>query len=131
MADEYISEMSFSLGRPDTLGLDEYHNRRLPDVDDTEYAIIPYMVDFSRIIRKVAVHIYHSHLSLQQKLALALQIESEMDDWVARLRPSIRPSLRPEDVQLGGLREPKWVRRQRLVLGIRMIATFLGHYLSS
>lgn len=112
--------MSFSLGRPETLGLDEYHNRRLPEVDDAEYAIIPCMVDFGRIIRKVAVRIYHSPLSLQQKLSLALKIEKEMNEWVARLPTTIRPSPWQEEAHLGGLKEPKWSRRQRLVLGIRM-----------
>jgi hypothetical protein len=111
--------MSFSLGRPDSLGLDEYHNRHLPEIDGTEYAIIPCMVDFGRIIRQVAVQIYHSRLSLQQKLSFALKIESEMNIWVAGLPRIIRPPLGQEDAHLGGLREPKWSRRQRLVLGIR------------
>jgi hypothetical protein len=118
--------MSFSLGRPDSLGLDEYHNRRLPEVDGTEYAIIPCMVDFGRIIRQVAVRIYHSHMSQQQKLSTALKIESEMNNWVTGLPFNIRPSLGQEDAHLGGLREPKWSRRQRLVLGIRMSIRFPG-----
>ena len=115
--------MSFSLGRPDTLGLDEYHNRNLPTANDTEYAIIPCMVDFGRIVRKVAIEIYHSHLSLQQKLLIALKIENEMNEWVVRLPRSIKPSLGQENTHLGGLRDPKWSRRQKLVLGIRNYPT--------
>lgn len=111
--------MSFSLGRPDSLGLDEYHNRNLPKANDTEYAIIPCMVDFSRIVRKVAIQIYHSRLSLQQKLFVALKIENEMNEWVIRLPRRIKPSLGEENTHLGGLRDPKWSRRQKLVLGIR------------
>ncbi|KIM97424.1 hypothetical protein OIDMADRAFT_130637 [Oidiodendron maius Zn] len=127
-------EMSFSLGRPDTLGLDEYHNRNLPKANDTEYAIIPCMVDFSRIVRKVAIQIYHSRLSLQQKLFIALKIENEMNEWVVQLPRRIKPSLREENTHLGGLRDPKWSRRQKLVLGIRyhnvrmlLFRPFLAH----
>ena len=112
-------EMSFSVGRPDTLGMDEYHNRSLPERDDSEYAIIPWMVDFAQIIRKVSVQIYHSRFTLQDKLQLALQIEQEMDRWVARLPPRIKPGLQGQPVSGGALRDPKWARRQRLVLGIR------------
>lgn len=56
--------MSFSVGRPDTLGMDEYHNRAIPERDDTEYAIIPWMIDFAQIIRRVSVQIYHSRITL-------------------------------------------------------------------
>lgn len=117
--------MSSSLGRPDTLGLDEYHNRRLPEVDNSEYAIIPCMVDFGRIIRKLAIRIYHSHLPLQQKLSTALKIEIEMNDWVARLPSNIKPSLKGEHAHRGGLREPNGLGAQRLVLGIRMFPASL------
>lgn len=115
--------MSFSVGRPDTLGMDEYHNRSLPERDDSEYSIIPWMVDFAQIIRKVSVQIYHSRFTLQDKLQLALQIESEMDKWVARLPSRIKPDLQGQPAASGALRDPKWARRQRLVLGIRELST--------
>ncbi|BCR87969.1 uncharacterized protein ACHE_40533S [Aspergillus chevalieri] len=128
-------EMSFSVGRPDTLGMDEYHNRSLPERDDSEYAIIPWMVDFAQIIRKVSVQIYHSRFTLQDKLQLALQIEQEMDRWVARLPPRIKPDLHGQPATGGALRDPKWARRQRLVLGIRyynvkmlLFRPFLSHF---
>lgn len=53
-------EMSFSLGRSDTLGMDACHNRRLPKVDNSETAIIPLMVDFAQIIRRVSSVIHHT-----------------------------------------------------------------------
>lgn len=120
--------MSFSLGRPDTLGLDDYHNRPLPPRNSSQYAIIPWMVDFARITRKVSVQIYHRRLTLTEKLAAALTIEAELDAWVAQLPGWIRPGFIGTD---GGtsagagfgrndLKDPKWARRQRLVLGIRM-----------
>ncbi|KAL4884195.1 fungal-specific transcription factor domain-containing protein [Aspergillus karnatakaensis] len=117
-------EMSFSLGRPDTLGLDDYHNRPLPPRDDSLHAIIPWMVDFARITRKVSVQIYHRRLTLSEKLSTTLAIEAEIDDWMAHLPDWLRPEFVTgvdEDVERGrnDLRDPKWARRQRLVLGIR------------
>ncbi|RHZ60795.1 uncharacterized protein CDV56_104166 [Aspergillus thermomutatus] len=112
-------EMSFSVGRPDTLGMDEYHNRALPERDDSEYAIIPWMVDFAQIIRRVSVQIYHSRITLQEKLQVALHIETELDKWMARLPDRIKPDIQGHQPSSGALRDPKWARRQRLVLGIR------------
>lgn len=110
--------MSFSVGRPDTLGMDEYHNRAMPDRDDSEYAIIPWMTDFAQIIRRVSVQIYHSRITLQEKLHLGLQIESDMDRWLTRLPEKLRPDIGTDRPSRSALRDPKWARRQRLVLGI-------------
>jgi hypothetical protein len=117
--------MSFSVGRPDTLGMDEYHNLLPPDRDDSEYAMIPCMVEFSRIIRRVSVEIYHSKLTLQEKTQYALNIERQLDQWVAQLPAKIRPQVSGERSSLGALRDPKWSRRQRLVLGIRKSCSIL------
>jgi hypothetical protein len=121
--------MSFSLGRPDTLGMDEYHNRPLPPRDNSQYAIIPFMVDFARITRKVSIQIYHRRIPLQEKLTIALAIEAELDKWIAELPDQIRPDFIDGAGSAGAnaLRVPKWARRQRLVLGIR---TFLSLSLS-
>ncbi|KAG2416019.1 hypothetical protein HFD88_007211 [Aspergillus terreus] len=92
-------EMSFSVGRPDTLGMDEYHNRPLPERDDSEYAIIPWMVDFAQMTHR------------------------------------IKPDIIRHDVSPRALRDPKWARRQKLVLAIRyynvkmlLFRPFLGHF---
>lgn len=111
-------EMSYSLGRPDSLGMDEYHNRKLPPVDDTEFAIIPLMVNFAHIIRKVTISIYHRKLKWQEKLRLGSQLERELDHWIASLPEQIRPTTKTKGLA-GALKEPKWCRRQRLVLQIR------------
>jgi hypothetical protein len=113
------SEMSFSIGRPDTLGMDEYHNRSLPDRDDSQFAIIPWMVDCARLIRRVSIEIYHLKVRLNEKVQSALDIESQLDLWLDGLPANIRPYLTDERVHLAALRDPKWARRQRLVLGIR------------
>ncbi|KAM0224053.1 hypothetical protein ACHAQD_002418 [Fusarium lateritium] len=102
-------EMSFLLGRPDTLGQDEYHNRSMPPIDDSEYAIISSMVQFGRIMRKVSIGIYHSQLPTLETISLACEIEREMDIWVDSL-PQRRGA---------SLRDPDWRRKQRLVLDLR------------
>ena len=99
--------------------MDEYHNRAIPDRDDSEYAIIPWMIDFAQIIRRVSIQIYHSRITLQEKLQLALQIEMEIDRWLARLPEKIKPDIGAYQPSRSALRDPKWARRQRLVLGIR------------
>jgi hypothetical protein len=101
-----VSEMSFLLGRPDTLGQDEYHNRAMPQVDDSEYAIISAMVQFGRIMRRVSIGIYHSQLPTPETIGLACEIERQMDSWVDAL-PQRRGT---------SLRDPDWRRKQRLVL---------------
>lgn len=111
--------MSFALGRPDTLGMDEYHNRHLPECDDSMYAIIPCMVGFARIIRRVSLEVYHSKESLAEKMRVALQIEKCLDTWLVCLSDKLKPNFSGEPLPFESLREPKWCRRQRLVIGIR------------
>lgn len=96
--------------------MDKYHNRALPERDDSEYAIIPWMVDFAQITRKVSVQIYHSKISFHEKMQRALQIKAEMDRWLVQLPDRIKPDIWGRQTSL---RDPKWARRQRLVLGIR------------
>jgi hypothetical protein len=116
--------MAFSLGRPDTLGLDEYHNCPRPNVDDSAYAIIPCMITFSQIIREVSIRIYSSNIPWQEKLLHAGRIQAELDSWVESLPPTIKP-----DITIEGrlshltLREPKWCRRQRLITRLRKWGT--------
>lgn len=117
-------ELSFALGRPDTLGLDEYHDRPIPPVDDSEYAIIPLMVDSARIVRRIAIGIYHSRMSWQQKMTQAQSLEDELDGWVAglpeRIKPSFSTSSSPSSSRgLAALRQPKWCRRQKIIMEIR------------
>lgn len=114
-----VREMSLSVGRPDTLGMDKYHNRAIPERDDSEYAIIPWMVDFAQIIRRVSVQIYHSRITFHEKLQRALQIETEMDSWLEELPDRIKPDIWGRKTSGSALCDPKWARRQRLVLGIR------------
>ncbi|QPC78034.1 hypothetical protein HYE68_008786 [Fusarium pseudograminearum] len=102
-------EMSFLLGRPDTLGQDQYHNRAMPPIDDSEYAIISSMVQFGRIMRKVSIGIYHSQLPILETIGLACQIERELDTWLDGL---------PQRRNIS-LRDPDWRRKQRLILELK------------
>ncbi|KIW10076.1 hypothetical protein PV08_11036 [Exophiala spinifera] len=115
--------MSFSVGRPDTLGMDEYHTRSLPEVDESEYAIIPLMVDFGRILRRISIDIYNSKCHSQEKIRLAFQVEIQLDNWLFGLPPKHKPTIleysQPHSSLKISLRDPKWSRRQRLVLAIR------------
>lgn len=112
--------MAFSLGRPDTLGMDEYHTRQLPEITESESAIIPYMIDFSQIARSVSTRIYSSRAPWQEKIHTALSIQKELDDWIDGLPTTIKP-----DTTIEGrfsqmvLREPNWSRRQRLIMRLR------------
>jgi hypothetical protein len=65
------------------------------------------------------VRIYHSRITLQEKLQAALDIEADLDKWMARLPDRIKPDILAHQPSSGALRDPKWARRQRLVLQIR------------
>jgi hypothetical protein len=123
------------MGRPDTLGVDQYHNRQFPQIqydasDDTqspdmaeprECAIIKCMVDFSRITRTVCLGIYLSPSPPQRNLSLACLIEHDLDNWLDNLPPEIRPSRTFEPSRtLQALKVPQYVKKQRLVFSIRM-----------
>lgn len=111
-------ETSFSLGRADTLGLDEFHNRPLPPRDKSEHSIIPYMVDFGRIVRKVSLFYTEKSVFRAEHMEVANQLELELEAWLAKLPSWISPISLQEQSQ-DALREPEWCHRHRLVLEIR------------
>lgn len=121
------------MGRPDTLGADLHHNRQFPLIKDTanvtgndsglmdppHCAIIKSMVDFSRITRSICLSIYLQDLSVPRTVALAFQIEEDLDRWVDSLPEAIRPtSPLGQSTSLRGAKDAQWVKRQRLVLTI-------------
>ncbi|KAJ4304480.1 hypothetical protein N0V90_000006 [Kalmusia sp. IMI 367209] len=128
-------EISFSIGRPDTLGADIYHNRRLPLIKNdtvTEHdsemlepphcAIIGCAVDLARITRTICQKIYLPNPSIIDMITLTNQIERELDDWVGSLPPAIRPDTQnqlQQKVSLRSAKDAQWAKRQRLVLSIR------------
>jgi hypothetical protein len=128
------SEMSFAMGRPDTLGADLYHNRRFPiirddgsdysdelgDSDSPQCAIIKSMVDLSKITRRICLGIYLPETITPRTVALAYQLEQDLDRWTDSLPEVIRPKYSvSEPRSLKSVRDPQWAKRQRLVLSIR------------
>lgn len=127
-------EMSFALGRPDTLGMEDYHNRPKPPLDGSEIDILTSMIGLARIMRATSVSIYLSRLTIAEKLSRAFQLETEMDAWIESLPERIRPHITPNVPQNGSLRDPAWARMQKLVIQIRyfnvkmlMLRPFLLH----
>ncbi|KAH8891226.1 hypothetical protein GQ53DRAFT_648828 [Thozetella sp. PMI_491] len=127
-------EMSFSLGRPDSLGADVYHNRQYPAIkgnlayserapellDFPHCAIIKAMVDFSRITKNVVSGIYLAETTLEKIASLAREIGQDLDRWLQELPAQIRPEMAPERVRpLSAAKEPQYAKKQKLVLKIR------------
>ncbi|EEY15972.1 conserved hypothetical protein [Verticillium alfalfae VaMs.102] len=127
-------ELSFAMGRPDTLGADLYHTRPYPfiqgspnaDASQPELleplhcAIIKSMVDFSRLTRTVCLGIYLSDTPVLSTTALAFQIEKDLDRWIESLPEQIRPNITAGPPStLKAARDPQWAKRQKLVLTIR------------
>ncbi|KAI9172762.1 transcriptional regulatory protein [Paramyrothecium foliicola] len=129
-------EMSFSMGRPDTLGADSYHNRRFPVIRDDKQspagpsgllehpycAIIKSMVDLSRIIKTIGSDIYNCQAMSLRTVGLAFRLIEHLEQWVESLPLTIRPPKQPRDLMsLQYARDPQWARRQRLVLTLRYL----------
>ncbi|EFY85752.1 hypothetical protein MAC_08222 [Metarhizium acridum CQMa 102] len=131
-------EMSFSVGRPDTLGADLYHNRRFPVIEGKEgvdstttnvdllepsnCAIIKSMVDLSRIVKNIGLEIYLSEDITLRTVDLAFRLQTDLDKWADSVPPEIRPRLNAADlVSLKSARAAQWIKRQRLVLTLRYL----------
>lgn len=121
------------MGRPDTLGVDLYHNRQYPQIhtevasveqnpDMIEHphcAIIKGMVDFSRITRTVCLRFYLSDSPIQRNLTLAHQIELDLDNWLDNLPTNIRPTRTfASSKSLKFVKDAQYMKKQRLVLSI-------------
>ncbi|KAF4426060.1 hypothetical protein F53441_14156 [Fusarium austroafricanum] len=128
------TEMSFAMGRPDTLGADLYHNRQFPRIQNAQNeggitsemlehpccAIIEHMVHFSKITRSICLSIYLPETTLSMMVALVAKIETDLESWTKRLPEAIRPSGSASQApSLRGVRDVQWVKRQRIVLNLR------------
>ncbi|KAJ3540815.1 hypothetical protein NM208_g4888 [Fusarium decemcellulare] len=128
------TEMSFAMGRPDTLGADLYHNRQFPRIKSDQAedgmsselsehplcAIIEHMVHFSKITRSICLSIYLPETTAPMMVALAGQIERDLEAWAQKLPETIRPTGSTSQVpSLRGVKDVQWVKRQRLVLNLR------------
>jgi hypothetical protein len=113
-------ELSFTLGRPDTLGLDAYHNRLPPPITNTEISIIPAMLGLSRIMRDISTSIFLDQAVFSKKLQRAEKIERDLKDWVSQLPLEFRSISDPGlPSHTGSLHDPSWLKLQKVVLRIR------------
>ncbi|KAF6831652.1 C6 transcription factor [Colletotrichum musicola] len=131
------TEMSFSMGRPDTLGADLYHNRQFPAIGDMDTesassggsdlvdppscAIIKSMVDYSKVIRRICLDIYLPETTVPRTVTLAHQIDRDLQAWTESLPEPIRPTSSAQPPSLKSAREAQWTKRQRLVLTMRYL----------
>lgn len=134
IADSIHRELSFAMGRPSSLGCDEYHNRDFPYTDVSDLpspsldlldpphcAIIKSMVDFSRITRHVCIKVYLTQNSLSRTVELASQLDQVLNEWLAGLPESTRFSQTANQSILSSSKEAIWMKRQKLVLNIRYL----------
>lgn len=112
-------ELSFALGRPDTLGLDFHHNRPVPRMNDSESDIIHATLDLSMIIRDVSSGVHLSAVKLPDRIHQAKKLEGRLDDWLAQLPDKIRPTLGTDVLSSGSIRDQQWTKLQMFVLNIR------------
>ncbi|KAK5046894.1 hypothetical protein LTR84_007248 [Exophiala bonariae] len=114
-------ETSFALGRPDSLGDDIYHTRQLPAIDGSPTMLINCMVDLAKIIKKVSYSVYLSGENITQKVMIAGQLETELENWLSALPQIIRPpsldSMGDETSLKSNI--PAWANRQSHTLRFR------------
>lgn len=121
------------MGRPSSLGTDDYHNRDFPFTEVSELpspsdvhllepphcAIIKHMVHFSRITRHLCIEIYLKQHTLPRTVEVAQQIDHILDEWLGGLPESIRPRQSLDPSITKSSKDAIWMKRQRLVLHIR------------
>ncbi|GAB7346321.1 hypothetical protein MBLNU457_5039t1 [Dothideomycetes sp. NU457] len=114
-------ETSFALGRPDSLGTDDYHNQNIPLLDGSETDIIAVMLPFARIVRKVSSFIYRSGSSVRDQTSKAFQLREELDEWLTGLPEHLQPRQKDPLNSMQLMKDPEWARRQRVVLELRYL----------
>ncbi|KIW42799.1 hypothetical protein, variant [Exophiala oligosperma] len=90
-------QTSFALGRPDSLGPDEYHTQDLPtkasdmtrSIPDN-LDIVPCMVELSRIMRKVALALYTVPCEMGEKFRRAQTLDATLCSWLEQIPSYLR-----------------------------------------
>ena len=124
-------EISFFLGRPDSLGDDCHHNRAFPSAQPksnvsgpestlgvSEIDIIPLLARLFQICRSIPTKLYTSSTDCLTKLQNVGNFDRELDLWLESAPRNIRPlkhSASAASLDIGS--ELPYVRKQRLVLG--------------
>ncbi|EXJ71101.1 uncharacterized protein A1O5_06094 [Cladophialophora psammophila CBS 110553] len=118
-------EMCCSSGRLDSLMPPEMYSLPMPkwtleDNESHETAIIPVMVDLSRILKRVSMDVYcnANGRSTGELSQVSLELNEALAVWKANL-----PAFLNLDVQL--LNDPPWAYKQKLVLKMRFFYTHI------
>lgn len=123
-------QTSFALGRPDSLGPDEYHNQSLPVVFDLDVAnaaledyvlqVVPSMVELSRIMRKVGLRLYADKCVIDERIARVQALETDLKFWKQGLPAHFQPVRLPTERSLKSGHSATYVKKQTVVLHLRM-----------
>lgn len=132
IAERLCSQTSFALGRPDSLGPDEYHTQNLPgllhlddmpaDSKPDPVQIVPCMVEISRLMRKVGLWLYTQPSSIEEKIARVRELEADLDNWFKALPPhyNLEDQRHPQN-SLKSKRCAGYINKQSVVLLLRMV----------
>ncbi|KAH8886240.1 hypothetical protein GQ53DRAFT_845046 [Thozetella sp. PMI_491] len=122
-------QTSFALGRPDSLGPDQYHTQCLPtEISEGQNSnpqvlqIVPSMVGLSRIMRKVALDLYTRPCELSEQLQRAKVLDHELELWFQEIPVHLDSEhQRSADNCLKPLRLASYIKKQSVVLRLRYL----------
>jgi hypothetical protein len=123
-------QTSFALGRPDSLGPDEYHNQSLPVVFDLDVAdialenyvlqVVPSMVELSRIMRNVGLRLYTNTCVMGERIGRVQALDTDLKLWRQGLPAHFQPVRLPTERSLKSRHSATYVKKQTVVLHLRM-----------
>ena len=123
-------QTSFALGRPDSLGPDEYHTQNMlgaahsnnPNTFSASRVlqITPFMVEVSKIMRRVGLKLYTAPCSIEERVYRAKALDTDLECWLGSLPMHLQiadqsfpePSLKPRH-------SPSYALKQSVVLKLR------------
>ena len=135
-------QTSFALGRPDSLGPDEYHTQSIPIASEGESLSGPHilqnfpcMIELARITRKVALDLYTQRWEIGEKLHRAKLLDAELEHWHEQLPPHLRSEYQIGfDESLKPRNAASFITKQLVVLKLRYLnlrmvihAVFMTH----
>jgi hypothetical protein len=126
-------QTSFALGRPDSLGPDEYHTQSMPGalrLDSNSnncfsanrlLQITPFMVEISKIMRKVGLKLYTAPCTIQERLCRAKTLDGDLESWLRSLPAHLHIADRsfPAEPSLKPRHSPSYALKQSVVLKLR------------
>ena len=120
-------QTSFALGRPDSLGPDQYHTQFLPTATPgTSYPpkalqIVPCMIGLSQLMRKVALELYTQPCDMEQKVQKAKSLSMELELWLEQIPSHLRYEQPGTDFGLKSRRSASYIKKQSVVLRLRYL----------